>query len=135
MKLIWNVYKNDFNSREIEKFNIFEHGRFNEDVQKHLKKCKTKEEFADEVRRDLMYYFWSKCEYEIVITSWPPHITTQELDKLNAEYEETLNKYNREPYRLYANLDVGKKVDIYEQVMMNYEAFVDYVWNHKKTKL
>ena len=134
MKLEWNVYTHDFNGKEIKIFNIFNHGRFLEDVKKDLKKYNTKEEFAERLRGHLFYYYGSKCEWEVVITSWVPHITMSELDRMNAEREETLKKYNREPYRLYVNPDVGKKIDVYEQVRLNWHLFVDYVWSHKKTK-
>ena len=50
-----------------------------------------------------MYYFWARCEYEVVISGWPP-----------------------------AHGDVDRKVDIYEQLMLNWYAFVDYVWEHVK---
>ena len=99
-----------------------------------MKKCETKEEFAELLRRDLFYYFGSKCEWEIVITSWVPHITTSELDRLNAAREETLKKYGREPYSLYVNPEVGEKIDVYSQVLMNFQHVVDYIWSHKRSK-
>ncbi len=132
--LRWFVYHHDFNGKEIKPFNIFNHGRFREDVEKNLKKCESKEEFAKKLKSSLMYYFWSKAEYEIVITSWAPHITMSELDRLNAEREETKEKYNREPYRLYVNPDVGEKIDVHDQVMLNWDIFVDYCWSYKPAK-
>lgn len=134
MKLEYYVYRHDFNGKSIERFNVFDHGRFFEDVKKNLKKYNVKEEFAEELRKDLAYYYWSKAEHEVVITSWVPHITMSELDRINAEREETLKNYNREPYRLYVNPDVGKKIDVYEQVRLNWDLFVDYVWSHKRSK-
>lgn len=131
----WNVYYDDFNRKKIEAFNIFEHGRFAEDVKKDLKKCETKEDFAEKLRINLFYFFCSKCEWEVVITSWPPHITMSELDRLNAEREENIKKYNREPYCLYINPDVGEKIDVYSQVMMNWHIFLDYVWSYKEDNL
>ena len=132
--LKWYVYQHDFNGKKIETFNIFNHGRFREDVEKCLKKYKDKDEFAQKLRSSLMYYFWSKSEWEVVITSWAPYITMSELDRLSAEREKTIKEYNREPYRLYVNPDVGEKIDVYDQVMNNWDVFVDYVWSHKPTK-
>lgn len=129
--LKWNVYYHAFNDKEIKTFNIFNHGRFREDVEKHLKKYKDKDEFAEKLKSSLMYYFWSKAEWEVVITSWVPHITMSELDRLNAEREKNIKEYNREPYSLYVNPDVGEKIDVYEQVMNNWNVFLDYVWNSK----
>lgn len=129
--LKWYVYYQNINSREIKTFNVFDHGGFRNDVEKHLKKYKDKDEFAEKLKSSLMYYFWSKCEWEVVITSWPPHIKPDELNRLNSEREKTVKEYNREPYSLYVNPDVGKKIDVYDQVKNNWHAFVDYCWNSK----
>lgn len=134
LKLEYHVFRTDINSKKIVKFNIFDHWRFNEEVKKDLKKCKTKEEFAKELKDNLRYYFWSKYEYEVVISSFPVHIKKEELDRLNAEREKTLREYNREPYRLYVNPDVGEKVCIYSQVMLNWKPFINYVWSNKQLK-
>ena len=129
--LKWHVYCHDFNGKKIEKFNIFEHDGFCNDVEKHFKKYKDKDEFAEHLKHSLMYYFWSKCVWEVVITSWVPHITAIELARLNAEREEAMKKYNREPYVLYVNPDVAEKIDVYDQVMNNWDVFLNYVWNSK----
>lgn len=135
MKLEWNVYVEDINKKEIKIFNIFDHGRFLEDVKKDLKKYEIKEEFADRLRGHLFYYYGSKAEWEVVITSWVPHITMSELDRLNEEREENKKKYGRDPYSLYVNPDIGRKIDVYEQVRLNWCLFVDYVWSRKRSNI
>ena len=61
------------------------------------KKTSTKEEFAEKLDHMMRYYFWSKCEYEVILSSW-----------------------------------VGRaddvKIDIYDQIHMNWNVFVDYVY-------
>lgn len=131
MKPIYNVYVHDLNGRKIKEYNIFNHGRFYEDTKKNLKKCKTKDEFAEEFKKSLMWCFWSKCEWETVITSFPPRIDKDELDRLNNECKNHLEGYGREPYSLYVNPTKRKKVDVYEQCMLNFDMLVDYVWNSK----
>ena len=102
--LTWNVCYGSFNERKIKTFNIFEHADFYEDVKKAAKKCKNdRDAFAKEVRHSLMYFFWAKCEWEIVLQSWPPG------DNFRDE-----------------------KVDVFDQVMLNWDRFIDYVWEHKK---
>ena len=101
-KLAWTVIWHDINRDEICLFNVFRHGGFVEDIRKHYKKCETKEEFAEALRRSLMYYFWSKCEWEILISPW-------------------CGSRNDKPI----------KVDVYWQVMNNWNIFLDYVWNAK----
>ena len=96
--LEWNVYVSDFNSKKIETHNVFEHGRFWDDCCKNWKKNKAdKEAFAEQLRRDLMYYYWSKCEWEVVVQSWPSGRGEM-------------------------------KIDVYDQIMLNWDKFVDYVW-------
>lgn len=97
----WNAYCYNINTKEIEPMNIFRHSRFANDVIKAMRTCETKEAFAEDVRHSLAYYFWSKSEYEILISG---------LFDSDKEY----------------------KVDIYSQVMLNYDKFINYLWNVKK---
>lgn len=98
--LEWNVIVGDFNSKEIETYNIFDHWRFKEDCDKNWKRHKKdRAAFEDALKTDMMYYFWSKSEWEVIIQHWPPS----------------------ERYK-------DKKIDVYEQVRLNWDIFVDYVW-------
>ena len=126
--MIWNVYRNNFNTKKIEVFNIFDHISFLESIKKILKQTQNKKEFSENMRKELLYYFWSKYEYEVIITSFPVYINQKELNKINSDNNSNSNnktKINIEP-------DVGIKVDIYSQVMNNFDIFVDYIWNNKQ---
>lgn len=126
--MIWNVYRNNFNTKKIEVFNIFDHISFLESVKKILKQTQNKKEFSENIRKELLYYFWSKYEYEVIITSFPVYINQKELNKINSDNNSNSNnktKISIEP-------DVGIKVDIYSQVMNNFDIFVDYIWNNKQ---
>lgn len=96
----WNVYVEDINRREIKTYNIFDHSSFREEIKSIYSKCKDKKEFAEKVKKCTMYYFWCKCEWEIVISGFPSCKIVSE-----------------------------KKVDVYSQVMMNFEIFIEYVWD------
>ena len=101
--LEWNVIYGNFNSHEIETFNIFDHVSFRECCAEAAKKYRNdRDAFIEAVRKELMYYYWSKCEWEVIIQHWPPS------------------------ERLH-----DKKIDVYDQVRMNWPIFADYVWNHK----
>lgn len=94
----------DINRREIKKYNVFDHYRFDREVDELLHKTNlSKEEFQDKLRSALMYYFWSKAEYEVVIYPWCG----------GGEKE-------------------SKKIDVYTQIMMNWDKFVEYVWGFRK---
>lgn len=58
-------------------------------------------------------------------------IDKTELNRLNAEYEEYNNKWGRYPYKINVAPDVSEKVSVYDQVMMNWEQFAEYVWSNK----
>ena len=105
-ELEWFVYRCDINTREVEKYNIFKHAKFYEYLYKakinYLKKDSFQfEEFIEQVRKDLMYCYWSKVEWEVDICNV--------IDN------------NR-----------GIKVDVYNQVMLNWEIFREYLLNHYK---
>ena len=132
-KLTWNVYRENFNNREIVKYNIFDHPSFSAEVKKIMKET-NKEAFAEKLKRELMYYFWSKCEHEVVVTSWPVYVDNEELNRINKEREDDAKKFGREPCRMNITPTIGSKVDIYSQVMLNWDIFVDYVWNNREKK-
>lgn len=144
--LTWNVYVEDINRHEIVPYNVFDHGSFYRDVYKLVKAYRknTKEalkpseakkflnEFKNNVRGELMYYFWSKCEWEIVTASWPVDITLDELTNLNRQLEKDRMQYSRDPKVLYVNPRVGEKIDVYDQVMLNFDAFIEYILGRLK---
>ena len=139
----WKVFNENINKKEIIEYNVFNHFGFLrglsevfKDISK-LKKDPSKtqkeidQEFDERVRRECMYYFWSKCEWEIILTGWPPHISKEELDRLNAESKESLEKWG---YSLYTtpNLEIERKIDVYDQLKLNWEVFLQYVKDHEK---
>ena len=128
--MTWNVFCENINRKEIVKYNIFNHSGFANEVDELIKEDVTRDEFDEKLRMILFYYFGSKAEYEVVITSWVPHISKEEFDRLNIEYEKHNQQWGYYPYALSIEPDVGRKVDIYSQVMMNWEQFVEYVWNN-----
>ena len=103
----WNVYYHDINRRKMTTFNIFNHYGFRRAAKEAVKKYRKKDEFIEQLKRELMYFFWSKSEYEIIITPWVGGDREKEAEK----------------------------IDIYEQVMMNYDIFSEYVWKNRKELL
>lgn len=129
--MVWNVFRENFNQKSIVIYNIFNHSGFVQDVKELLKKDISKNEFVERLRLSLYYYFGGRTEHEVVITSWPVYIDKIELDRLNTEYEECNNKWGHYPYKINVALEIGEKVDIYDQVMMNWHQFIEYVWGNK----
>lgn len=97
----WNVYYHDTNKGTIDVINVFEHLGVERFVRNLCKDKKlTREAFAEELRHELMYHFWSRCEYEVLIKEW-------------------------------CGREAERKVDIYEQLMLNWDRFIDYCWSQR----
>ena len=99
----WMVYYHNINADRIETFNVFRHGGVVADIAAAVKKRKNKEEFAEELRRSIFYYFRSKSEWEILVYPW-------------------CGSRSNEPI----------KVDVYNQIMNNWDVFLEYTWEHRK---
>lgn len=101
----WYVLNYNFNSKKIEPINIFNYGNFLKDIKEIYKKYIERKEdiefFENKINSELLYYFWSKREYEISVGDL---------------FEKDLEKY--------------EKIDVYYQVKMNFKAFIEYLLNN-----
>ena len=61
----WIVKIFDCNAQKIKDYDILKYRE--DDIKKLRKKYTTKEEFAEALRRECMYRFWSKAEWELII--------------------------------------------------------------------
>jgi hypothetical protein len=50
------------------------------DEKKRKQKYTPDELLEMELRRKCMYFFWSKCEYEVIVTGWPDTKTEKKID-------------------------------------------------------
>jgi hypothetical protein len=134
----WYVTYQDFNSQKFKRINILKY--YEDFIKKLKKKVNSYEEFAKELRSEMMSRYWSRCEYEVVLKkengrlymlSWPPRenevgvdITEDRLFDWNGFFDKVIE--NR----------VSKaecKIDVYDQLRYRWDAFVDYcfLYHHK----
>ena len=133
-KLVWNAYKYSCSTGEFRIFNIFDHNSFYCNIRKLLKLDISKEDFAERLRREVQYYYWSKTEWECIITGSQPRIDRKELQRIISEcYLQCLNA-DPPSKRSFVNLLHSDKIDVYDQLCLNWDAFVDYVWSYAKSK-
>ena len=141
-KLEWNVFYYDINKNKITTYNIFKHSGFNKYVEKALETSKTKEEFAEILRRELRYYFWSKSEWELVIElnednhiflipwCWCRNSEEVKIDVTNDTSFDWSGFAKKQIERqIYKN---EAKIDVYDQIEYVWDNFLEYVWNSKK---
>lgn len=132
--LCWNVFVENINARKIEICNIFNYnwvfrnGLINI-YKEHKKSPMDKETFLKRVQDELRHEYWARAEYEVVITDWPPHVDSAEIDRLNAERDERIARWGNF-YCTDVRPTIGEKIDIYDQVIMNWTQFGDYLWNN-----
>ena len=140
----WDVYYYDINRNKISTFNIFDHWSFREYTKKTAKKLKTKEEFAEQIRRELQFYYWSKAEWELVVhiednriflIPWcgcrePEKVKIDVTDDANFDWRGFAEKHTAR--QIYGN---EAKIDVFDQVDYRWEEFVDYAWENKKELL
>lgn len=98
----WSVFRYDVNKDEIVNFNIFNSVRFSEGVAKMRKQIwESPAAFIEQLNNELMYAFWCKSEYEIMV---------------GGLFETDCNKLT--------------KIDIYDQVKPNVEQLARYILNY-----
>lgn len=97
------TYIGNFNSHEIELWNVFAHSGVMLDLANYLERNPDdKEGFLKKLNDTLLYHYWCKCEWEVIIDHWPHFDDFQ-----------------------------SRKVDVYEQVMNNWDVFAEYTWNNR----
>jgi hypothetical protein len=73
------------------------------------KRCKSMDDLIEytvekQLDRQCMYYFWAKCEYEVIVSAWPPKDGSE------------------------------RKIDIYTQLKENWDIFKELVFRELKLK-
>lgn len=119
----WSVIKRELSKtikqlRKFEKLFVYKIG-FDEMLRKffkdeltwsiEFKRCKNMDELIKytvekQLDRQCMYYFWSKCEYEVIVSAWPPREGSD------------------------------RKIDIYTQLKENWDIFRELVFRELKLK-
>lgn len=131
--MVWNTYLYNCNLHEIIHYNVLKYREA--DIKKYKKKCKTKEEFEDKLRSDVMSQYWARCEYEIFLVKQDDRyflkslfgrdlrgfdVTDSELLDIKEFFEWiTARKHHKD----------GVKIDVFDQLNFRWKEFVDYCWN------
>ena len=68
---MFNVICFNVNSNKMEEYNIIPHLKNCYNSKKKSERPKTFEEFKSFIISESMYQWWARCEYEIIISSWP----------------------------------------------------------------
>ena len=134
--LSWKVKFFDYNANIITDYDVLKH---REDfIRKLKKKCANKEEFAEALKREIMWAYWSKCEWELIISVTvddrvllKPWIGRKESTELDVTDDESFDWRGFATY--YINKQVFKneaKIDVYDQLTYanQFQKLVTYCW-------
>lgn len=139
--LRWVVYCCDCNADKIKEYNVLSGKIFLEEIKEIMKKCRDKdrEEFSEALKRKMMYHFWSRCEWELIIEITEdnrifliPWAGCREPDKVKIDVTDDESFDWRGFAKKHINQQVYKtkaKIDVYDQLNYRWEEFVDYVLN------
>lgn len=73
--LEWYAFIQDFNGNKLRYINVID-----DELIESVKKCNTYEEVKKEIRLELMHHYWSRSEYEVVVTNWCGKEMEQKID-------------------------------------------------------
>ena len=101
--LEWYAFEYDWNNKGLIRTNVLGE-RFVEDILKRIKRDKidTYEKLKEGIKRELMYYYWSKAEHEVMVTDLFPR--------------------NYEDFQ-----EQAVKIDVWYQLEPNLDRIVEYV--------
>ena len=116
MEREFNVIVYDINKKEFVPYNIIPYLVSQYKI-KIDNKPKTFDEFKEFVKNKSMYQWWSRCEYEVILSPWP--YTSSPSERYNKEGEDDVEAW-KEHWKKH--LKECKKIDVHYQVMMNLDV-------------
>ena len=134
----WIVKIFDCNAQKIKDYDILKYRE--DDIKKLRKKYTTKEEFAEALRRECMYRFWSKAEWELIIECiedsrvilrpWcgcynPDEVKIDVTDDTSFDWQGFAAKHIKK--QIFKN---KAKIDVWDQIEYRWDEFVEYVWEY-----
>lgn len=114
----FNVIVYNINSEEFEPYDIIPH--LVSQYQEKTDKPKTFDEFKEFIKKESIYQWWARCEYEIVLGPWPYTLSPSERAKEENNVEAWKEHWKK-------HLNECKKIDVHYQVMMNIDVITSLV--------
>ena len=133
----WTVKHYDYDIPAISDYDLFPY--FEEFLLKLKKQKLTREEFAKEIKSELVYLYWSKCEYEIFIEKENdgriyllPHCGGKEKDVAFLDVTDDTSFDWKGFAEMHIKMQIygnKAKIDIWNQIEYRFDEFIDYCWD------
>lgn len=131
----WKVLHHNCNTDKIEEYDVL---KYKEDFIKKLKKeCgSNKEQFAEKLDREMMWQYWSRAEYELILINCNGKLFLEPWCGSRNPEEVRVDVSDDDFWRGFALnynnwWDDRAKIDIYDQLKFRWDEFVDFCWNTK----
>lgn len=118
----FNVLWWDFNKPEPTFYDVLPYFRREYESCKKKDRPVTKEQWKEFVERKGLYMFCSRCEYEMIVSPWPPRHENIVLKNFEDNTEKTIKR------------SIEKKVDIWQQIEPNIDLIVRLLMEEFNTK-
>ena len=76
----FNVIWQDFNTQKFESYDIMPYLISTYNNLKEKDRPTTFDEYKSFIKKESMYMWWSRCEYEIILCGWPNSDTKEKWD-------------------------------------------------------
>lgn len=70
--LIWDINRDELTHYDIIPYLLRQYNETRK-MSSYKETPKTREEFREFIKKEAMYQWWSRCEYEILVSDWPKH--------------------------------------------------------------
>lgn len=129
------------NNQTIENFAPFSYKYWLKEIKSIKKKCDAKEKFYEELRREAMWRYWSKAEWELIVTKTADgRVILSPWCGCRNEDESAIDVTDDTDFdwKGFANEHISKqifnncaKVDVYDQLVYNdrLKKFAEELWN------
>ena len=116
----FNVIVYNINNNKFESYDVIPH--LVSQYKKRENKPKTFDEFKEFVKNESLYQWWSRCEYEIILSPWP--YTSSPSERYDKKGEDDIEAW-KEHWKKH--LKECEKIDVHYQVMMNLDVITNLV--------
>ena len=83
----FNVLVWDTNAKKLTTYDVLPYFRRTYEKKKKADRPTTREEWVDFVKSQGKYMFWARCEWEIIISEWPPYPKEDRSVKIDVWYQ------------------------------------------------
>lgn len=133
--LTWNVKNYDINKHAIIDYDVLKYRQ--ESIKALKKKCASKVDFAEALKRDFRWQYWCRSEYELILSITEDRIILSpwvgsrkpEVESIDVTEDTSFDWHllAAKVAKEYGTKDMYK-IDVWDQLSIRFDEIVDYCW-------